>query len=458
MAKKEYFSIRCHMKYKIITVLILTLLASRVLSAKEHFNYQAYELENGLQVVIIPNARAPVVYHSLWYKVGSADSPALKSGIAHFLEHLMFKGTANFPKDTFKRTINDLGGEQNANTSWDRTVYFVTIAKEHLPVVMEMEADRMQNLLITEEDVIKEKEVVLQERRSTVDAKPEARLFEAANASFFWEHPYGKPIIGYEEEIHQYTQADTFNFYKNWYGPNNAILVIAGDVNVEALKPLIQRYYGHIPSSVAKPVRHRAVEPTHRGATAKVEMHDPQIGASFFQRLYSAPNFRQAGIHQEAVLTLLQDILGDGTFGRLSKALVENQKLAHFAAAGYTGYYYDPYSFTITGAPINTADMLLVEASVEAEVRRLIAEGITQKELDTAKAQWTYESQYRRDSLNGIANYFGENLSVGYTLADLDKWLASIQQITTQEVWSAAKSILSAGPLVTLYTYPTVQK
>ncbi len=176
------------MKYRLWIILISSLSWAVFVNAKE-FNYHAYQLENGLQVVIIPNTRAPVVYHSIWYKVGSADSPTHKTGLAHFLEHLMFKGTTRFPKDSFKRTINDLGGEQNANTSWDRTVYFVTIAKEHLPLVMAMEADRMHNLIVTEEDIAKEKDVVLQERRSTTDVHPENCLFEAGNANFFWEHP-----------------------------------------------------------------------------------------------------------------------------------------------------------------------------------------------------------------------------------------------------------------------------
>ena len=443
------------MKFKWWIILALNLFISSA-NAKE-FNYTAYQLENGLQVVIIPNNRAPVVYHSLWYKVGSADSPSHKTGLAHFLEHLMFKGTKQFPKDSFKRTINDLGGEQNANTSWDRTVYFVTIAKEHLPLIMEMEADRMQNLLINEEELEKEREVVLQERRSTIDAYPENCLFEAANASFFWEHPYGKPVIGFEEHIRGYTKEDTLNFYNKWYVPNNAILVIAGDVNTEALKAQIQQYYGKLKSSSLLP-RHRSREPSHRDATAKVEIRDPKVAGTFFQRIYPAANFRTGGIHQEATFTLLQDILGDSTYGRLTQILVENQKLAHFVTAHYTGYYYDPYSFTISGSPINNSDLSLLETSVEAEIRRLVAEGIRQEELDTAKQQWQFETLYRQDSLHGIANYFGESLSVGYSFEDLKKWLATIQSVTKEDIKIAAKSLLNAGPSVTVYAYPVAQK
>jgi zinc protease len=427
-------------------------------STKENVNYHTYTLENGLQVVIIPNSRAPVVYHSIWYKVGSADSPRNRTGLAHFLEHLMFKGSQKFPKDTFKRTINDLGGEQNANTTWDRTAYFVTIAKEHLPIVMEMEADRMHNLLLTEEDVDKERDVVLQERRSSSDAKPEARLSEAANATFFWEHPYGKPVIGFEEHIRQYKREDALKFYQTWYAPNNAILVIAGDVKIEELKPLIQKYYGTLKAKSDLPIRQRLSEPDHRGVNAKVEIRDPQVGGMFLQRMYPAPNFRTKGTHQEAILTLLQDILGDSTYGRLNQTLVENQKLAHFANANYTGYYYDPLYFTVTSAPMNSSDLQLLDASIEALIRRMISDGVTEQEVATAKEQWKFETLYRRDSLIGIANYFGENLANGYSLKDLDAWLTIIQKVTVAEVNQAAKDILGPGPRVTMIGYPVAQK
>lgn len=441
------------------TFLLLTLLLSGLPSyahAKEKFNYQHFTLSNGLEVIIMPNTRAPVVYHALWYKVGSADSPSDKSGLAHFLEHLMFKGSQKFPKDAYKRTINDLGGSQNANTNWDRTAFFVTIAKEYLPIVMEMEADRMQNLVFIPDSVEKEKEVVLQERRSTSDSDPGELLAEAANASFFWEHPYGKPMIGFEEDIQGYTPEDAKAFYTKWYHPNNAILVIAGDVTVDSVKPLIEKYYGKIPK-VEIPKRERPLEPDHRGATAKVEMRSPQLGSSF-QRIYRAPNRRTANIRAEAVLTLLEDILGDSTFGRLTKNLVENQNIAQYAAARYTGFYYDPYSFIVTASPSNPSDLVQLEASVESEIRRLITDGVTEEELAKAKEQWKFSTRYRLDSLVGLADYFGENLAVGYGLKDLETWLDTLQKVTTEDIQHAAQDVLGRDPEVTAYTYHVTQK
>jgi len=438
---------------------LLFLLNAFALNAKEQTEnrYIHYTLENGLEVVILPNNKAPVVYHSLWYKVGSADSPEDKTGLAHFLEHLMFKGTTRFPNDTFKRTVTDLGGEQNANTSWDRTVYYVTLAKEHLPVVMEMEADRMQQLSITDLIVDKEKDVVLQERRSVVDARPEACLMEAANHAFFWEHPYGKPVIGYEEDIRQYTKEDALQFYQTWYTPNNAILVIAGDVEINTLKPLIQKFYGSLKGQKSPP-RHYKSEPQHRSATMEVKIRDPQIGSVFFQRLYAAPNFRKNGLRTEAIFSLLQQLLGDDTFGRLSKSLVQQQKLAQTTTAQYIGYFYDPYSFTVTGVPTNTTDLFLLEASIESEIRRLMNEGVLETELQIAKEQANYHFQYRQDSIQGLAYLVGESLSVGYTLKDLDDWPSIMQSISNDEIKAAAKSIFLSGPAVTAYGYPVAEK
>lgn len=429
---------------------------SSSLFAKEHFNYHHYTLKNGLEVLILPNTRAPVVYHSIWYKAGSADSPHHLSGIAHFLEHMMFKGSKNFPGDTFKRALNILGGSQNANTDWDRTGFFVTIAKEYLPTVMEMEADRMQNLSILPEDVEKEREVVLQERRSTSDAQDMQLVAEAANASFFWQHPYGKPIIGFEEHIRQYTPEAVRDFYNTWYTPNNAILVIAGDVDIETLKPQIEKYYGSIPSKAAVE-RKRPLEPTHRGTTAKVEIRSSQVN-TMFQRIYPAPNHRTASLHKEAVLTLLQDILGDPNYGRLTQNLVENQKLAHYISITYIGSFYDPYSFAITGAPSNPSDLKLLEASVEAEIRRLHGEGVTEAELAKAKEQRKFEYLYLHDSLHSIADYFGEHLALGYSIQDLENWMDILESVKKDEIKEAAKEILGVNPLVTIYTDHVAQK
>ena len=424
---------------------------------KQTLNFESLTLKNGLQVIIVPNHRAPVVYHSIWYKVGSADSPYNKTGIAHFVEHLMFKGTKKFPKDTYKKTINKLGGNQNAGTHWDKTVYFVTIAKEYLPKIMELEADRMTNLNFSDEDFKKEKNVVLQERRQTTgDALPEGRLMEAANANLFWHHPYGKPVIGFKDHIEQYTKKDVLDFHNKWYAPNNAVLVIAGDITSADVKPLLKKYYEPIKRKRGLPLRERAKEPDHSNTTAKAEIRDPQLKNMFFERIYQAPNHRTSTVQKEAALMLLSKILGDDANGRLHKSLVEQQKTAHSAYANYTGYLLDPYGFSIMAEPVNAIDFTSLEAAVEAEIQRLIANGITEEELNIAKKEYLLQYRYGHDSLHAIAEDIGENLAYGYSIQEIRDWLTIVEKTTVEEINNAAKEIFEKPASVVAYSYPII--
>jgi zinc protease len=418
-------------------------------------DFDTITLNNGLLVIVVPNHRAPVVYHAIFYKVGSADSPRDKTGLAHFLEHLMFKGSKKFPGNTYKKIINKLGGEQNADTTWDRTVYHVTIAKEYLPQVMELEADRMTNLNFSDEDFNKEKTVVLQERRQRTDALPEGRLMEAANASFFWQHPYGKPIIGFKNHIEQYTKQDALNFYTQWYAPNNAILVIAGDITLEEITPLLKKHYEPIKKKTL-PIRQRLEEPNHGNTTAKIEIRDPQLKRVFFERIYQAPNHRSSNVQKEAALSLLAFILGDETNGRLHKALVEQQKIAISVSADYIGYFLDPYSFIITAFPVNVIDCIALEAAIEAEVKRLVTTGITAKELAVVKKEQLLLYRYNHDSLHSIADYIGETIAHNYTIEELKNLMLTIEKISIAEVNNAAKEVLDKPALVTSYSYPII--
>lgn len=418
--------------------------------------YENYTLKNGLQVLILPNARAPVVYHALWYKVGSADSPAENAGIAHFLEHLMFKGTKKYPKDAYKTTLNRIGAYHGATTTWDRTVYYATASKEHLPLLMELEADRMQHLQFTDQDVETERQVVFQERYDRIISSPIARLGEAANASFFWQHPYGKPVLGFEEHIKGYTKEKAQEFYKSWYATNNAILVIAGDVNNDEVKKLIEKYYG---SSQQKPIpkRERPQEPSHQGVSIKAELKDPNVGI-YIQRIYRAPNHRDLKPTEEAAITMLDYILGNPTYGRLPLVMMEQQKLVQGVWTNYTGYYVDPYSFTITVIPKNLQDIALTEAMVESELRRIKVQGITEEELENIKRLMRYEFIYHKDSLYGIADYYGENLALGYTLEFLDKWPEVLSKVSVDDIQKAATALFANQPDVTMYSYPIVEK
>ena len=440
----------------LFSIILLTSCQVTVATSKTLSNIETMTLSNGLIVVVVPNHRAPVVHHSLWYKVGSADSPYDQTGIAHFVEHLMYKGTQKFPADSYKKTINKLGGVQNANTTWDRTAYYVTIAKEYLAQIMELEADRMNNLTFPAEDLEKERLVVLQERNQRTEAMPEGRLMEATNATFFWHHPYGKPIIGFQKHIEQYTRENVVNFYNQWYAPNNAILVIAGDITLAEIKPLVKKYYEPISQKII-PAKIRSEEPPHSNTTAKVEIRDTQLKSMFFEKIYQAPNHRTAGTEKEIALTLLAQILGDETNGRLQKALVEQQKTAHSVTANYTGYMLDPYNFTIFAVPVNAFDFISLEAAIEAEIQRLIANGITDQELAFAKQEHLLQYRYQLDSIDNIANYVGENMAHGYNLEEITNFTPTVEKISAAEINQLAKDVLGKPASVISCSYPIIQ-
>jgi zinc protease len=218
------------------------------------FEPETFTLDNGLEVVVVANRRAPIVTHMLWYKVGAADEPPGKSGIAHFLEHLMFKGTDTLGPGEFSDIIARNGGQENAFTSYDYTGYFQTVAKDRLDIIMKYEADRMTNLTLSDEVVLPERDVVLEERRSRIDREPGAQLGEALRAVLFLHHPYGVPVIGWEEEIRGLTSADAIDFYRRWYAPNNAVLIVAGDVDAEEVRALAETHTGSFPRARCRSV------------------------------------------------------------------------------------------------------------------------------------------------------------------------------------------------------------
>ena len=239
------------------------------------FNPETFTLDNGMQVVVVTDRRAPVVSHHVWYKVGSADSPPGKSGLPHFLEHLMFKGTENLAPGEFSEIVARNGGNENAFTGSDYTGYYQTIARDRLELVMEMEADRMTNLVLDDAAVLPERDVVLEERSQRVDNDPGSRLAEQLNAAQYLNHPYRLPVIGWRHEMESYTREDALDFYRTWYAPNNAVLIVAGDIDAEELRPLAERYYGAIPRRDV-PERVRVQEPPQQAAR-EVELIDPRV-------------------------------------------------------------------------------------------------------------------------------------------------------------------------------------
>ncbi|MEX0922543.1 MAG: pitrilysin family protein [Rhodovibrionaceae bacterium] len=414
----------------------------------EVFDPTSFTLDNGLQVVVVENHRAPIVNQMIWYRVGSADEPRGKSGIAHFLEHLMFKGTDTLAPGEFSKIIARNGGEENAFTSYDYTGYYQTVAADRLEIVMQHEADRMRNLKLTEEVVLPEREVILEERRSRVDNNPGSQLGEMRNAVLFLHHPYGTPIIGWEHEMRGLTTEDALAFYDSWYAPNNALLVITGDVEPAEVKRLAEKYYGPIARRDV-PERARVQEPPHL-ADVRVELADPLVRQESVSVTYLAPSLRTEEVEGRALaLQLLDQALSGGATSRFYRRLVVEQGTAVSAGARYGGDDYDMSSFTFYVSPRDGVELGGAEAALRSEIEALIAEGITAEELEKAKRSLRGIAVYARDSISAPGRIIGTSLMAGATLEDIETWPERIEALTLEEVNAAIEAVFKDAHSVT---------
>jgi zinc protease len=430
--------------------LILALVASAVGPQQAEaalFNPETFTLDNGMQVVVVTDRRAPVVSHHVWYKVGSADSPLGKSGLAHFLEHLMFKGTANLAPGEFSEIVARNGGNENAFTGQDYTGYYQTIARDRLELVMEMEADRMTNLVLDDAAVLPERDVVLEERSQRIDNDPGSRLAEQTNAAQFLNHPYRLPVIGWRHEMETYTREDALNFYRTWYAPNNAVLIVAGDIDAGELRPLAERYYGSIPRREV-PQRVRVQEPPQQAAR-EVELIDPRVRQPSWSRSYLAPSYTAGATGYAYPLQVLADILGGTSTSRLYRSLVIDQKLAASAGAYYRGTSLDDATFIVYASPRPGVSLDEIEAAVEAELARLTEQPITEEEVARSTSRLVGEAVYARDSLSKAVRSFGVALATGRTVEDVEAWPARIAAVKAEEVNAAAAQVLRPEGSVT---------
>lgn len=402
-----------------------------------------FTLENGMEVVVIPDRRAPVVTHMIWYKVGAADEPPGVSGIAHFLEHLMFKGTTNFPEDTFSRTIARLGGTENAFTSYDYTGYFQRIAVEHLPLMMEMEADRMKNLVLEEDVVAAERNVILEERATRVDNDPTAQLRESFTATLYQNHPYGIPVIGWRHEMEELSREDALDFYAQYYTPENAILVIAGDVDDATVRELAETYYGVLPQrDGAITERRRPLEP-EPVAERRVEMTDERIGQPVVQIAYLAPSYTLTDDERlPAALDVLSHYLGEGATSRLYTHFVIEERTAASIGSFYQGSSLDHGAFYLFGYPAEGVSLEQLEADLKAEIELFLEEGISEEELARAKRNLVAQTVFAQDSQSSLARIFGAALAAGETLTDVQQWPSRIDAVTVEDVMAAARLVI----------------
>lgn len=409
----------------------------------------SFALDNGMEVVVVEDHRVPVVQHMVWYRAGSADEPVGQSGVAHFLEHLLFKGTDTLAPGELSATVAANGGRDNAFTSYDYTAYFQRVAADRLELMMKMESDRMVNLRLSEGDIVTEREVILEERNQRTDNNPRALFGEQLNAAQYLNHRYGQPVIGWRHEMEELDMADALSFYGTYYAPNNAILVVSGDVDPAEVKTLAETYYGVIPANPDLPVvRQRSKEPP-QNAERRLIYKDPRVAQPYVQRSYLAPE-RDAGAQEKAAaLYLLAELLGGGTTSYLANALQFDQQVAVYSGAFYNGVSLDATSFDFLIVPADGVSMEDAEAALDASVTQFLEEGVDPDQLERIKLQLRASEIYARDNVDGIANRYGRALTSGLTIADVQVWPQILQSVTPDEIIAAAHEVLRPEASVT---------
>ncbi len=425
------------------------------------FGAESFTLDNGMEVVVIPNHRAPVVTHMVWYRVGAADEPAGKSGIAHFLEHLLFKGSdvvggKALEPGEFSQIVRSLGGNDNAFTSQDYTAYFQSVPVQHLERVMRMEAGRMNGIHPPESEVLSERKVILEERSQRTDNDPRGQFGEQLSAAAFINHPYGIPVIGWKHEMDELSYEDAKAFYDRWYAPNNAILVISGDVNpAQAYKMAIDTY-GTLPREETL-VRHRTRSPALNSRT-RVTLEHPAIREPVVQTLFRVPSARQ-NKKDSVALEVLEEIMSGGSSARLYKSLVAEQKIASSAGLSYQGSAWNDGELWVYASPVEERSLEDMQEALMAQLRLLIKDGVSEAELNDAKTRMQDEAIYARDSLSGPAMIIGRALITGSTLDDVEYWPYDIAEVSAADVRDVAERFLnpdmpSAQPPVSGYLLP----
>lgn len=409
-----------------------------------------FTLDNGMDVVVIEDHRAPAVVHMVWYRAGSADEPAGASGVAHFLEHLMFKATETLESGEFSKIVAANGGSDNAFTSLDYTAYFQRVAADRLSLIMEMEADRMQNIRLTENDILTEREVIIEERNQRTENDPAALFREQRNAAQYLNHRYGTPVIGWRHEMETLGMDDVMAFYDLHYAPNNAILIVAGDVTPDEVKTLAEEHYAPIPANPALEPRVRAQEPPQTSERRMV-FRDERVAQPYVMRSYLAPE-RDAGDQRAAAaLYLLGEILGGGQTSVLAEKLQFGSKQAIFAGAWHAPTRLDDTTFTKVIVPVPGVSLEEAEEALDGAVAEFLDEGIDADQLARIKSQLRASQIYARDDVGDLANLFGRALTSGLTVEDVAAWPGILQSITEDEILAAARATFVRDRAVTGY-------
>ncbi|HOW61241.1 MAG TPA: pitrilysin family protein [Candidatus Contendobacter sp.] len=400
-----------------------------------------FTLANGLKVLVREDHRAPVAVSQIWYKVGSSYEPSGLTGISHLLEHLMFKGTPTVPGGEFSRLIAANGGKENAFTSRDFTAYFQTMEKERLELSFRLEADRMRHLLLKPEDVTKEAQVVTEERRLRTEDQPEALTQERFHAAAYVTSPYRNPIIGWMQDIQAIRPDDLKHWYQRWYAPNNATLVVVGDVDPAKVRELAEKHFGPLPPSELTPPRLDQEVPQlgERRIVVKTPAEVPYVALG-----YKAPTFKTAAEDWEPyALDVLDGVLDAGSSGRISRNLIRGSQVAAAAGTGYTPTARLEELFVLEGNPAPGRTSSDLEQALRAEVAKLREELISAEELARVVAQVAATDVYQQDSLFYQAMRLGTLETVGLGWSKFDNYVQRIQAVTPEQVRAVARKYLT---------------
>ena len=411
----------------------------------------SFTLPNGLQVVVIQDHRTPVVTQMIWYKVGSADETPGKSGLAHFLEHLMFKGTSKHPAGEFSQTVLKIGGNENAFTSTDYTGYFQRVPREQLGKMMEFEADRMTGLILQDENVLPERDVVLEEYNMRVANNPEARLTEQIMAALYLNHPYGRPVIGWRPEIEKLSREDALAFYRRFYAPNNATLVIAGDVDANEIRPMVERTFGEVAAQSAIPAQRLRPQEPEPVAPRTVTLSDARVEQPSVKRYYLVPSATTAAPGEGPALDVLAQLMGNGSNAYLYRALVVDRPLAVSSSAGYQGTSLDATQFVISVSPKPGVEFTQVEQVIDSVIADLAQNPVRAEDLERVKTQLIAEAIYAQDNQATLARWYGGAITTGLSIEHIRTWPERIRAVTAAQVRDAAQKWLDKKRSVTGY-------
>ena len=418
---------------KLITVLLFYLFFFDAVESKKIFNAKEFYLENGLRVIVVENKRAPVVSQMIWYNFGSGIEEKGKSGLAHFMEHLMFKGTSKFPNNYYSNYISRIGGSENAFTSYDYTAYFQIFPSEHVEKIIEMEADRMKNIILNKDLVETEKKVILEERYQRIDSDPSSILDESMKSILFQNDYYGRPIIGWKSEIENLNYQNVMDFYKKSYGPNNAVLILSGDISIDRAMSLTKKYYSKIEKTNTTE-KHTIQNPPMK-TNVFVEHSNQDIRQSIWKKLYRTHSYRTSIVDGIALDIGLKILMG-GSSSLLYDKLVNNEKIFSMIGGFYQGLSKGDGYIYLYAIPIREINSRGIDSLVNKEVKSSI-NNITKKMIDIEKKKYIYNSIYGMDGILKPSQIIGEAISVGLELDEIENWNNNLEKINVKTIKNA---------------------